>query len=61
MRRYKIFLSHIDRFDPEGLNRDPKNGRCEVCGGGPILSLMLAAKALEANKGICSSILTLEM
>jgi AmmeMemoRadiSam system protein B/AmmeMemoRadiSam system protein A len=47
----KIALNHIERFDPEGLNRDLKNGRCEACGGGPIISIMLAAKALGANKG----------
>jgi AmmeMemoRadiSam system protein B/AmmeMemoRadiSam system protein A len=47
----KIVLDHIDRFDPEGLNRDLRNGRCEACGGGPIISVMLAAKALGANKG----------
>ena len=47
----KIILSHIDRFDPEGLNRDLRTGRCEACGGGPIVSIMLAAKVLGANKG----------
>jgi AmmeMemoRadiSam system protein B/AmmeMemoRadiSam system protein A len=47
----KIVLNHIERFDPEGLNRDLKKGRCEACGGGPIISIMLAAKALGANKG----------
>ena len=47
----KIVLSHIERFDPEALSRDLKSGRCEACGGGPILSVMLAAKALGANKG----------
>jgi hypothetical protein len=47
----KIVLNHINRFDPEGLNRDLKNGSCEACGGGPILSVMLAAKALGANRG----------
>ena len=46
----KIVLNHIERFDPEGLNRDLKNSRCEACGGGPIISIMLAAKALGANK-----------
>jgi AmmeMemoRadiSam system protein B/AmmeMemoRadiSam system protein A len=44
-------LNHIERFDPEGLNRDLRNGRCEACGGGPIVSVMLAAKALGANRG----------
>jgi AmmeMemoRadiSam system protein B/AmmeMemoRadiSam system protein A len=47
----QIVLDHIDRFDPEGLNRDLRNGRGEACGGGPIISIMLAAKALGANKG----------
>jgi AmmeMemoRadiSam system protein B/AmmeMemoRadiSam system protein A len=47
----KIVLSHIERFDPEGLYQDLKSGRCEACGGGPIISIMLAAKALGANKG----------
>jgi AmmeMemoRadiSam system protein A len=47
----KIVLNHIERFDPEGLYRDLKSGRCEACGGGPIISIMLAAKALGANKG----------
>ena len=47
----KVVLNHIERFDPEGLNRDLRQGRCEACGGGPILSIMLAAKALGANKG----------
>jgi len=47
----KRVLQHIERFDPEGLNRDLRQGRCEACGGGPIISIMLAAKALGANKG----------
>jgi AmmeMemoRadiSam system protein B/AmmeMemoRadiSam system protein A len=47
----KIVLNHLERLDPEGLNRDLKQGRCEACGGGPIISIMLAAKALGANKG----------
>ena len=47
----RIVLHHIERLDPEGLNRDLRNGRCEACGGGPIISVMLAAKALGANRG----------
>jgi AmmeMemoRadiSam system protein B/AmmeMemoRadiSam system protein A len=47
----KIVLNHLERLDPEGLNRDLKQGRCEACGGGPIISIMLAAKVLGANKG----------
>jgi AmmeMemoRadiSam system protein B/AmmeMemoRadiSam system protein A len=47
----RIVLNHIERFDPEGLNRDLKQGRCEACGGGPMISVMLAARALGANRG----------
>ena len=57
----KIVLSHIDRFDPEGLNRDLKNGRCEACGGGPIISIMLAAEILGPTRGGFSNISILEM
>jgi AmmeMemoRadiSam system protein B/AmmeMemoRadiSam system protein A len=51
VRLDKVVLTHIDQFDPEGLSRDLKNGLCEACGGGPILSIMLAAKMLGANQG----------
>jgi len=47
----RVVLNHIERFDPGGLNRDLKEGRCEACGGGPIISVMLASKMLGANKG----------
>jgi hypothetical protein len=47
----KIVLNHIERFDPEGLSRDLKSNRCEACGGGPMISIMLAARALGANQG----------
>ncbi len=47
----KVFLNHIDRFDPAGLNRDLKDNRCEACGAGPVVAVMLAAKALGANQG----------
>jgi AmmeMemoRadiSam system protein B/AmmeMemoRadiSam system protein A len=51
VRLDKIVLSYIDRFDPEGLNRDLKSERCEACGGGPVVAIMLAAKMLGANRG----------
>jgi MEMO1 family protein len=47
----KVVLNHIEHFDPAALSRDLGSGRCEACGGGPIISIMLAAKALGANKG----------
>jgi AmmeMemoRadiSam system protein B len=45
----KVVLGHIDAFDPEGLSRDLDGGRCEACGGGPVVAAMLAAKALGAD------------
>jgi AmmeMemoRadiSam system protein B/AmmeMemoRadiSam system protein A len=51
VRLDKIVLSYIDQFDPEGLNRDLKSERCEACGGGPVVAIMLAAKMLGANRG----------
>jgi hypothetical protein len=47
----KIILGHIEKYDPEGLYQDLKGDRAEACGGGAILSMMLAAKALGANQG----------
>ena len=47
----RIVLNHIERFDIEGLNRDLKSNRAEACGGGPVITIMLAAKMLGANQG----------
>jgi AmmeMemoRadiSam system protein B/AmmeMemoRadiSam system protein A len=47
----KMVLGHLERFDADGLNRDLKEGRCEACGGGPVITVMLAAKILGANRG----------
>jgi hypothetical protein len=47
----RVVLSHIERFDIEGLNRDLKSNRAEACGGGPVVTIMLAANALGADKG----------
>jgi len=47
----KIVLQRLEQFDSEGLSRDLKGGRCEACGGGPVITVMLAAKTLGANRG----------
>jgi AmmeMemoRadiSam system protein B/AmmeMemoRadiSam system protein A len=46
----KIVLSHIDKLDANGLEQDLKNGRCEACGGGPIVTSILISEKLGANK-----------
>ena len=46
----RIVLEYIDKLDASGLEHDLKNGRCEACGGGPIVTSMLIAEKLGANK-----------
>jgi len=46
----RIVLDHLERFDPEGLSRDLQEGRCEACGGGPVITVMMAAKRVGANR-----------
>ena len=47
----EILARHIDQFDIEGLAEDLRQDRCQACGDGPILSAMIAAKALGGDKG----------
>ncbi len=44
-------LQRIESFDPDGLYEDLQNGKCEACGGGPMIALMLASKELGATRG----------
>jgi len=46
----KIVLAYIEAFDPKGLSQNLADGRCEACGAGPVMAMMLAAKALGADK-----------
>ena len=46
----RIVLDHIDKLDASGLEQDLKDGRCEACGGGPIVTAMLISEKLGANK-----------
>jgi AmmeMemoRadiSam system protein B/AmmeMemoRadiSam system protein A len=47
----EILASHIDQFDIDGLAEDLREGRCQACGGGPILVAMMVAQHLGANRG----------
>ncbi|RKX68713.1 hypothetical protein DRP53_10165 [candidate division WOR-3 bacterium] len=42
-------IEHIGRFDIGGLYQDLREGRCEACGGGPILAGLYLARMLGAN------------
>jgi MEMO1 family protein len=50
----RIVADQIVRFDEMKLMDDIEHERCEACGGGPIVSVMIAAKKLGAN---CTAIL----
>ena len=47
----EILAHHIDQFDIEGLAEDLRKGRCQACGGGPILVAMMVAQGLGTNRG----------
>jgi MEMO1 family protein len=46
------FASHVLALDAKGLARDLATGKTEACGGGPVLSILLAAKQLGATKAV---------
>ncbi len=50
VRLDEIVLEHVGAYDPEGLANDLRRGKCEACGGGPVIAVMLAARELGANK-----------
>lgn len=50
VRLDEIVLERVKAYDPEGLAKDLERRRCEACGGGPVMAVMLAAQELGANK-----------
>jgi AmmeMemoRadiSam system protein B len=46
----KVVTDYIRRFDEEGLNEMIQTGACEMCGAGPVVTVMKTAKALGAQK-----------
>ena len=43
------FIDQVREFSPKGLSRALSSGRCEACGGGPTITVMLTAQAWGAN------------
>jgi AmmeMemoRadiSam system protein B/AmmeMemoRadiSam system protein A len=43
-------IKDVNAFNPRTLFEDLTSNQCEACGGGPIISAMIAAKELGANK-----------
>jgi len=44
-----IIVEYVNHFDELGLAEDLKSGVCEACGGGPMISAMIACKILGVN------------
>ena len=43
-------LERVEAFDPRGLSEDLRARRCEACGGGPVIAVMLATQELGAKR-----------
>ena len=52
VRLDKTVLDSVGRMDAESLARDLNAERCEACGAGPILTLLLTAEAMEASEAV---------
>jgi MEMO1 family protein len=46
----RVVQGYIEKYDPEGLAQALQAGDAEACGGGPVASVMLAARALGADR-----------
>jgi len=46
----ELVVSAVRKLDPEGLLKDLASGRCEACGGGPIATVLMAARDLGASR-----------
>ena len=46
------FIRHVAEFDPPGLFRDLLRGRCEACGGGPVIAVLMAAREAGADRAV---------
>jgi AmmeMemoRadiSam system protein B len=44
-----LVVERIKQFDEEKLFNDLQSGKCEMCGGGPVVTTMKASKLLGAN------------
>jgi AmmeMemoRadiSam system protein B/AmmeMemoRadiSam system protein A len=46
----QVVLDKVDEFDPRGLSDSLASGKSEACGGGPMVTAMLIARRLGANR-----------
>ena len=52
MRLDSVVAKYVGGFDPQGFARALAAHECEACGGGPIISVMLAAKLMGAREAV---------
>jgi len=50
VRHDRVMIELVERFDVEGLARALIEGRCQACGGAPVVAALLTAQALGANE-----------
>jgi len=46
----QVVVNKVNSFDPKGFYENISEGKCEACGAGPIVAVMLAGKKLGADK-----------
>lgn len=46
------FIEHVTAYDTKGLSRSLVSGYCEACGGGPVMTVMMAVKELGADRSV---------
>ena len=46
----QVVLDKVNAFDPRSLSENLQGGKGEACGGGPVVTAMLIARKLGANK-----------
>ena len=50
VKKDRVILKALEEFDAKKLSEELDSGRGEACGGGPVIAVMVAAKALGANR-----------
>jgi AmmeMemoRadiSam system protein B/AmmeMemoRadiSam system protein A len=52
LRMDQVVIDRVEAYDYEGLAADLRAGNCEACGGGPIITAMIAGEQLGASRAI---------
>ena len=47
-----VVIDRIKNFDTQGFASDISEGKCEACGAGPVITTMLLAQKMGANKSL---------